>query len=34
MAEALRISYVEDDWNKDYFNELERFDGSRKNKDD
>ena len=34
MAEALRVSYVEDDWNKDYLNELERFDGSRKNKDD
>ena len=34
MAEALRVRFVEDDWNKDYFNELEMFDGSRKNKDD
>ena len=34
MAEALRVRFIEDDWNKDYFNELEMFDGSRKNKDD
>ena len=34
MAEALRVRFVEDDWNKDYFNELEMFDGSKKNKDD
>ena len=34
MAEALRVRFVEDDWNKDYFNELEMFDGSRKKKDD
>lgn len=34
MAEAGHIKYVEDDWNKAYFNELEIFDGSRKNKDD
>lgn len=34
MSEASRVMYVEGDWNKDYFNELEMFDGSRKNKDD
>lgn len=34
MSEAGFVKYVEDDWNKDYFNELEQFDGSRKFKRD
>lgn len=34
MAEAQKIKYVLGEWNKDYFYELEMFDGSRKNKDD
>lgn len=33
-AEAGLVSYVEDDWNNEYFNELEGFDGSRRVKDD
>ncbi len=33
-AEAGLIDYVEGDWNDDYFNELEMFDGSRNVKDD
>lgn len=33
-AEASLVDYVEADWNKDYFAELEGFDGSRGNKDD
>lgn len=34
-AEAGLIDYIEDDsWNDVYFDELEQFDGSRKNKDD
>lgn len=33
-AEAGLIDYVEADWNDTYFDELESFDGSRKNKDD
>ena len=33
-AEAGLIDYVEDSWNDTYFDELEIFDGSRKNKDD
>lgn len=33
-AEAGLVDYVEADWNKDYFSELEGFDGSRNNKDD
>lgn len=34
MAESGHIDYVEDEWNKDYFRELESFTGERKNKDD
>lgn len=34
MAESGHVRYVEDEWNKAYFAELEMFDGSRKNKDD
>lgn len=34
MAEAGHVRYVEDDWNKTYFHELEMFDGAKKNKDD
>lgn len=34
MAEAGFVDYVEDEWNKAYFNELESFNGDRKNKDD
>ena len=33
-AEAQLIDYVEAEWNDTYFDELEMFDGSRKNKDD
>lgn len=33
-AEAQLIDYVEAEWNDCYFDELEMFDGSRKNKDD
>ena len=33
-AEAGLVDYVEGPWNDDYFDELELFDGSRKNKDD
>lgn len=33
-AEAGLVDYVEADWNDDYFDELEIFDGNRKNKDD
>ena len=29
MAEAGYVKYVEGDWNKTYFTELEQFDGSR-----
>ena len=32
MAEAGYVKYVEGDWNKTYFTELEQFDGSRKYK--
>lgn len=34
ISESGHVQYVEDDWNKDYFHELEMFDGNRKNKDD
>lgn len=34
MSEARYVKYVEGDWNKDYFNELEQFDGSRRYKRD
>lgn len=34
ISEAGHVRYVEGEWNKAYFNELEIFDGSRKNKDD
>lgn len=34
MAEAGYVKYVEGDWNKPYFTELEQFDGSRKYKRD
>lgn len=34
MAEAGYVQYVEAEWNKLYFAELESFDGSRNNKDD
>jgi len=33
-SEANLIDYVDGDWNDDYFDELEAFDGSRKRKDD
>lgn len=33
-AEAGLVDYAEDSWNDPYFDELEIFDGSRKNKDD
>lgn len=33
-CEAGLVDYVEADWNDQYFNELEMFDGTRKNKDD
>lgn len=33
-AEAGLVDYIEGDWNKDYFAELEGFDGSRRVKDD
>lgn len=33
-AEAGLVDYIEDAWNDEYFDELEQFDGSRKNKDD
>lgn len=34
IAEAGHVRYVEDEWNKLYFAELEGFDGAKKNKDD
>ena len=34
MSEAGFVKYVEGDWNKDYFTELEQFDGSRRFKRD
>ena len=34
MAEAGYVKYVEGEWNKAYFTELEQFDGSRKYKRD
>lgn len=33
-AEAGLVSYVEDEWNDEYFSEMEGFDGSRRVKDD
>lgn len=34
MAEAGHVRYVEAEWNKPYFSEMESFDGSRTKKDD